>query len=230
MQELLNIANSWPIWVICGLSVLTVVLQSLIFIRRARKNAKPLGITDAQCKLAIRTGALTSIGPTISSLLVILSLVAVVGGPIAWMRLSMIGSASTELTAASVGAQAAGVNLGGAGYDLHAMSTSWFTMAINGCGWLVVTLLFNHQIGKVKGKIGTNTVMFGLITAACNLGLCGNMLAPYVKSWNAQTVAVFAGAAAAFLFIMLFKKHPKLKPYTLGLSMIVGIVAGYFFM
>ena len=147
------------------------------------------------------------------------------------MRLSMIGSASTELTAATVGAQAYGAVLGGEGYNLNAMATSWFTMAINGCGWLVVTLLFTHRIGQVKDKIGgTKTAAFAIVTAACNLGLCANMLAPYVIKLNAQTVSVVVGAASAFVLMQIAKKTKWLKPYVLGFSMIVGIVVGYFFM
>lgn len=230
-MDYLQIANSAPVWIICALSIATVITQSVIFIVRSYKTAPKRGLSKAQCNLAVRTGMLTSIGPSISSLLVILSLVAVVGGPIAWMRLSMIGSASTELTAATVGAQAYGAVLGGEGYNLNAMATSWFTMAINGCGWLVVTLLFTHRIGQVKDKIGgTKTAAFAIVTAACNLGLCANMLAPYVIKLNAQTVSVVVGAASAFVLMQIAKKTKWLKPYVLGFSMIVGIVVGYFFM
>lgn len=81
---------------------------------------------------------ISAIGPAIASVLVVLSMLAVIGSPVSWIRLSMIGSAATELSAASIGAEACGVTLGGAGYGLSEMSTAWFTMAINGCGWLLV--------------------------------------------------------------------------------------------
>ena len=45
-------------------------------------------------------------------------LMSVIGAPMAWMRLAVIGAAPTELTAATVGADAVGVTFGGEGYDL----------------------------------------------------------------------------------------------------------------
>ena len=152
-MDFLSIANSPALWIIAAICVGTVIAQGALYVRMALKNAKPLGISKKECFSAVRSGAIAAIGPSIANALSTISLVAIVGAPIAWIRLSMIGNAATESGAASIGAMAAGTSLGSSDFGIQAMSVVWFTMAINGCGWLIMTLLFNHRMGQVRDKI-----------------------------------------------------------------------------
>lgn len=63
-------------------------------------------------------GLTSAIGPALGVFVVMLGLMSAIGGPIAWQRLSIIGAAPTELTAATMAAQAQGLELGGQGYGL----------------------------------------------------------------------------------------------------------------
>ena len=79
------------------------------------------------------------IGPALGVFIVMVGLMASIGGPMAWLRLSIIGAAATELSAANIGAEACGVTLGTEQYTLICLAVSWFTMALNGAGWLLFT-------------------------------------------------------------------------------------------
>mgnify|MGYP000249566358 CR=1 FL=1 len=57
---------------------------------------KKVGLTKTQMNKAIKSSAVTSIGPSIVVLSGMLSLLVTVGGPVGWMRLSMIGSVMFE--------------------------------------------------------------------------------------------------------------------------------------
>ncbi len=67
----------------------------------------------------------SAVGPSIAVLIVMVGMISMVGAPISWLRLSVIGAAPTELTAATVGSQAYGVEFGSPDYDIMAMATSW---------------------------------------------------------------------------------------------------------
>ena len=58
--------------------------------------------------MAFRTGLITAIGPSIAVFIVMVGMMSVVGGPVTWLRLAVIGAAPTELTAATIGAEAVG--------------------------------------------------------------------------------------------------------------------------
>ena len=139
-MDYLQIANSWPVWLCAGACVAIIVVQAVAFAKLCYKNAPLVGLSKADCSKSFKCGMVTAIGPSLSCFIGAISMITVVGGPLAWMRLSMIGAAPTELTAATTGAAAYGVELGGAGYDIYAMANSWLTMAAAGCWSLCCSL------------------------------------------------------------------------------------------
>lgn len=69
------------------------------------------------------------------------------------------------------------MELGGAGYDIYAMANSWSTMALNGCGWLLVVVLLTPRMESLRQKVGGgDEVWLGLITCSASIGLFGYML------------------------------------------------------
>ncbi|MDD3708594.1 MAG: DUF5058 family protein, partial [Aminobacterium sp.] len=141
-EAVLQAANGWGVWAIAIAIVVIVLIQSLLYIRLSFKTADQIGFPREKCVQGLRAGAISAIGPSIAVFIVMVGMMSVVGGPITWLRLSIIGAAPTELTAATVGAEALGVKFGSADYDIQALATSWWTMTINGTGWLLVTALF----------------------------------------------------------------------------------------
>ena len=111
-MEALKIANSLPMWIACGLAVLLIIVQAVIFLKNSYDTGKKIGISEEQMKKAIKSSAITSIGPSIVILSGMLSLLITVGAPMAWMRLSLIGSVMFESVAAGIGTNAVGVKLG----------------------------------------------------------------------------------------------------------------------
>lgn len=229
MLDYLKIANSWQVWVCAFIGVGCVLVQSIIYTRLAYKNAEIVGLSRAQCSRGFKSGMISAIGPSISVFVVVFSMVAMVGGPICWMRLSMIGGSGTELTAAQIGASTVGAVVGSASYDIYAMATSWWTMAINGCGWLLMVALFTHRMEKVRTKLaGGDPRWLALLTAAATLGLFGFMAAPYVLKLNGPMVAVILGFLSMIGLMKLSQKITWLKEYALGFAIIVGMLGGAF--
>ena len=173
---------------------------------------------------------ITAIGPSLSCFIGAISMITVVGGPLAWMRLSMIGAAATELTAAATGAAAYGVEMGGAGYDITVMANTWLTMALNGCGWLLVVLLLTPRMEKVRQRVGGgDDVWLGLITCGASIGLFGYMASQYyiqIVSVPPAAWSCIAGTATMLACVRLAPKAPWLKEYGLGIAIVAGILVG----
>ena len=156
-------------------------------------------------------------------------LMSAIGGPIAWLRLSIIGAAATELSAATMGATAAGVELGGEGYTLSVLAVSWFAMALNGAGWLVFTGVATPGLEKLRDKMsGGDMGWLAVMSAACSIGIFGYLNAnSMVKAGSlavGPTIAILSGALSMMAIgRFVVPKHPKLAEYSLGIAMIVGI-------
>ena len=146
----LEIANAPMMWAMVIPVVLAMCVQAYIFIKDAM-NAGPLvGLTKDDTKKAMRAGILCSIGPGISMFTVMVAFMAIMGGPFAWLRLSIIGTIVTETLGATAGATALGMSLGGPEYGIIGFANSVWVITLNTWGFFIVNLLFAHKIEDLK--------------------------------------------------------------------------------
>lgn len=232
----LEVANSPAIWGLAAIAVIAVFVEIILFFRLARKAAgmKEVNLTKKQCNRALRAGVVSAIGPAFGVFIVMIGLIAVLGGPIAWLRLSVIGGATTELTAATVGVKALGGDIAQA-LSMVQLSNAWWTMTINACGWLVVTWLFASRMEKVRNKIGGgDSRWMEIFSSAATLGIFGAFCSEYAVT-GIQTadftvlVVMVVSAVAMWILQQLSNRYKWLKEYALGLAMVAGIASSMLF-
>ena len=177
-QEVFQVANNAVVWFLCFIVVAVALIQSLLYIRLSLKAADAIGFERRNVYKGLWTGAVSSVGPSFAVFLVMVGLISAVGAPIAWLRCSIIGSAPIEMTGAMLGAQAYGVELNSPQYDLNALAASWWTMAVNGIGWLVVAAVLTPHLEKVRAKFGGGDARWlVLIAVAATTGCYGYLSA-----------------------------------------------------
>ncbi|WP_024821343.1 MULTISPECIES: DUF5058 family protein [Aminobacterium] len=234
-EAVLQIANSWLIWGIAIAIIVIVLIQSLLYIRLSFRAADQIGFPREKCVRGLRAGAISAIGPSIAIFIVMVGMMSVVGGPITWLRLSIIGAAPTELTAATIGAEALGVKFGSADYDLTALATSWWTMTINGTGWLICAALFTHKLEGMREKMGGgDPVWLAIMSGGAMLGCFGFLNSRNIVSGlrelqsglaggGGPLYAAIGGLLGMVLMMHLAKKLTWLREYTLGIAMLIGM-------
>jgi len=169
--DLLKIINSFGLWVVALVMVSIVFIQAGLFMRQALKAAAAIKMPRDKCMKGLRAGMITAIGPSLAIIIIMIGMMAVVGAPITWMRLSIIGAAPTELTAATLGAKAVGVEFGSPQYDLYAFAASNWGMALNDIGWLFIVGLLATRLEWVRKRIGGgNPAWLALLTSAAAIG------------------------------------------------------------
>lgn len=105
----LKLANSPLMAVLCGLTILIVLLQPVIFMAAAFKRGKELNMTKEEMKEAARSSAIFSIIPSLPIIVSYLLLVPALGRYFPWLRLSVVGSAVYETMVANMAAEAFGL-------------------------------------------------------------------------------------------------------------------------
>lgn len=231
-MDYLAVSNLPIFWVLASFTVIISAVQAALFIRQANKATKACNLDPQLPKKAMKIGLISAIGPACGVFIVMVGLMASIGGPMSWLRLSIIGAAATELAAATNGATAAGVTLGGEGYTLTILAVSWFAMALNGAGWLIVTGVATPALEKLRDKLsGGDMSWLGYMSAACSIGIFGYLNANSMVVGGSVavgiTIVVLVGAISMILIDkLLVTKIPRLAEYSLGIAMIIGIAAG----
>ena len=223
----LQIANSFPMWLACGLAVGLVVVQAVIFAKNAWAAGKKMGITEKQMKKAMKSSAITSIGPSIVILSGMLSLLISVGGPMAWMRLSLIGSVMFESIAAGIGTSSVGIQLGADTLTPEALTMAVWAMILGSIGWVIFATFSADKMEKVQDKIaGGNPARLMSIATAAIIGAFSAMSAQHIVKLNKNSIACVLGAIImGALMTLNEKKNIKwLKEWNLTISILAALV------
>ncbi len=225
----MEIANTPMMWAMVIPTVIMVCIQAYIFIKDAMKAGPIVGLTKQDTREAMRAGAICSIGPGLSMFTVMIALMSILGGPFAWLRLSIIGTITTEMLGATAGATAMGVDLGGPDYGIIAFTSSVWVITLNTWGFFIVNLLFAHRMEKVKMAVERHDAhMFDAVGLCVMIGCVAMFLAGQMVSGTGKFVAAIAGFIIMTILIEISEKVPKLKEYNLGFAMLAAIFIAQF--
>ncbi|MGN0838988.1 MAG: DUF5058 family protein [Pyramidobacter sp.] len=225
LSEVMKIGSQPIVWALCAVTVVVSLVQSVLFTRLAKKTARQAQISPQVTRTAFRVGLISAIGPAIGVFIVMVGLMTTIGAPMAWLRLSIIGAAPTELTAATLAAEAAGSGLGKDNFTVGVMAVTWFAMALNGCGWLLVSGLGAPYLEKIREKMGGGDAKWlAMIGGAASLGVFGYLCANDCRRGMGNILAVAAGAISMVILVkFVVSKHPKFSEYSLGVAMLIGM-------
>lgn len=160
--------------------VALVSAQAIFFLVRAIKRAKELGIEKADIKNTIVSSGLFTIAPAIGIVATVLTLSAGLGYVLPWIRLSVIGNITYEVTAATNAVEAYGL-AGGISNpitDPEVFGTVAWVMTLGSIMPLILIPIFLKKIQKKIGKAASkNSAWSSVMSAAAFIGLIAAFVA-----------------------------------------------------
>ncbi|HAQ39881.1 DUF5058 family protein [Anaeropeptidivorans aminofermentans] len=226
-QEYSDMANSIVMWIACAPGVLIVLFQSFLFFKKSKADAIKIGLTQKQVTSAVRSAAVTSIGPCFVMLTAMLTLILYVGAPLAWLRVDFIGSVSYELQGADFAAKGMGIELGSAAMDANYLATAAIVMAGGCIGWVIFAALFADKMDKVNHLMsGGNAALVPILGTGALIGVFSSLTTDRVYPFRNQAFAVIISGLIMFIIQKYNKKANKqwVKEWGLTICMIVGMV------
>ncbi len=223
----IEIANSAPMWIAAGLAVTLVLFQSIIFGKKSYETGKQIGLKESQMKSAMKSSFITSIGPSIVILSGLLSLLVTVGGPMAWMRLSFIGSVGFELMAVGHGTEAAGIRAGIDPMTNVAFANAVWTMITGSVGWIIFATLSANKMENVQEKFSKgNAALLSIISVAAMQGSFASLVSEHLVAMNKNTIAAISGGLIMLILSPIAnKKNIKwLKEWALAFAIFGGTI------
>lgn len=226
-MDYLKVANGVGMWIACLPMLIIVVIQVTLIYKRAKSTSKLVNLTDYERKTAFKSGLITAIGPSFSSFIAIIAMSAVMGAPISWQRTSVIAAADVELRASQFAASAMGMELGGPGFTMTAFDACLWVMALNGCGAMLFCLLFTDKMSLVTNKLTNgNSAMLNLLATSAIIGVIMCMSTVYAGIGGGSLCALIAAAISRVLLDQIAKRLPKLKLWSMGISLLIGMFFG----
>lgn len=233
-MDAMQIANSIPMWIACAIPVSLIIFQAVFFMNKARQAGRDIDIPEDRIKQAVRASAITSIGPSLVILSGMLSLLVTVGGPVGWMRLSLIGSVMFEGIAAGIGTQQVGVTLGTDLMTPTALAMAVWTMVLCSIGWVIFATFSASRMDKIQHKItGGSTKRMGIISMAAIIACFSSFVGSHLVRFNAElggfyfsknAVAAVLGALFMFIMIKVSANNKRLAEWNLTIAMVAAMI------
>jgi hypothetical protein len=206
--------NSGFMYVLVAVVIAFVILESVVFLIKAWKRGKELGMDMKLLRKTVGSSAVFTIAPAVAILLGVIALSKALGFPLPWLRLSVIGALTYETTAAASAASAVGVTLSQQITDATAFSTIVWVMTLG----IVPGLILVHRWGEIfiAGLfLGMISAFLGVVFAHVSEGLNG---------WI--PVFVMLASAVIMLLCALIQKLTKARwiaDYALPISLLGGM-------
>ncbi len=225
----LVMANSVALYAAVAVLLSGVFVMAFIFFRMAKTRALELGVETKTISKVIRTAATTSIIPSIAIILGLMTLVPVLGMPIAWGRLSVIGSLMYEVVTATIGATEAGAEgLGRAGFTPTVWANSVWCMTIGVLPGFILAFFALKKYKETVSKItARNTVWQGVFVGTIMIAVFANFSVPAIIAGGNDLLAVGVSAVTMGVVLILSKKTKAswLGEYSLSFSIIAALIA-----
>ena len=167
MENILDLLNSTPLYLICGAIILFVVAFSVIFLVRAYRMGIAMGMDKIILKRTITSSVTFSVLPSVSILLGVIALSGTLGIPLPWLRLSVVGALHYETSVADIAAR--GIGLSGLNAD-EMTATAYTTIALLLAVMMLVCLVACDKdngeggkkeetiVGKWEGKLSNKAI------------------------------------------------------------------------
>ncbi|GAA3710539.1 DUF5058 family protein [Zhihengliuella alba] len=228
--DIAAVANSPILW-ICALGVFAVIfVQTAIYMKASRTAGASVGLDNRDLTRALRSGAISSIGPSLAVVIVAIALLALFGTPAVLIRIGLIGSVSTEVASASIAATSLGADLGGPDYTQQVFAIAFIAMCLSGGAWMLATLLLTPLLKRGGNKLAeVNPAAMALIPGAALLGAFSTLTVAELpkSSLGAATVVVSSVVMAGLLFAAKKLHAGWLKEWALGISILVALTFAY---
>ena len=247
-MTILDKLNSGTVYALCGSVIAFVAVVCIIFLIRAYRAGKAMGIDVVKMKRVITSSATFAVLPSVGILLGVIALSGSLGIPLPWFRLSVIGALHYETQVAEAAAEQVGISLSASQMTEQAFVTIALLMGFCICWGMVFSIIFTKKYSKklmTEGKKEEKTEKtkkfsmqaFGdTAMTALFIGLVSAYIGSYVgqifseSNWLPLAVAVVGGLAmAAFMFIKDKAKADWVDSFSVAGSMIIAMASAILF-
>lgn len=245
-MTILNKLNSGPMYLICGTIVAFVAVICVIFLVRAYKAGKAIGMDTTKMKRTIISSATFSLLPSVGILLGVIALSGSLGTPLPWLRLSVIGALHYETQIAQAAAEQTGMStLSASEMTPSSFATIALLMSICIMWGMVLSVFLNKKYTNKLTKSGnSSTVGFGDVAmTAMFIGLVSTYIGRYLGGFISENglftfngditpiIVILVSAAVMAVFIQLSKKKDLawVDSFSIAGSMIAGMAAAAIF-
>ena len=170
------------LYIFAIMCIIMVSIQSIVFLIKALRRAKELNISKDKLKKITKSTIIFTIAPAVAVGIGLFTLVPLLGIPLPWLRLSVVGALTYELPAAEAAAKAMNIEVS-TGLTAQQFTTIAWTMTVGIItGLFLIPLFCKKEVTGLSNAVMkdakwsehfSNALFYGLIATFVGQGLSG---------------------------------------------------------
>ncbi|MDR1960957.1 MAG: DUF5058 family protein [Gracilibacteraceae bacterium] len=223
-------AGHWFVYLLVILGIIYIAGLTAVTLRRAWARALKIGYTGKMLRRVVKIAVTHSLLPAVAVLIGLFALAPILGIPLSWWRLSIIGNTVYEIMAADLAGNVAGTaKLAGAGARELTLTLYVMTIGIMGGLLLAPVLAERVQKGALKIKdgdrrwraLGSGSYITAILIA---------FAVPLLFSSLTALLTLLTAAAAAGGLNLLSRRHRAawLAEFSFAIGMLAGMITSVF--
>lgn len=242
-MSILGKLSSAPMYLICGGIIGFVAVLCVVFMIRAYRAGKAIGMDTAKMKRVIVSSATFSVLPSVGILLGVIALSGSLGIPWPWLRLSVIGALHYETQVAQAAAEQVGMEkLSGENMTASGFATIALLMSVCIMWGMILSVVFNKKYTSRLNKGGEKSTAVGfgdMAMTAMFIGLVSAYIGSYIGAFVSAkglfsfrgdltpliVVAVSGVTMALFMWLARKPKFAFVDNFSIAVSMLLGMAA-----
>lgn len=198
-------AGHWLTYLLAGIGIVYILVFTIVTLIRSWKRALAIGYTKKQLMTVVKSTVSFTIVPAIGILAGFFTIAGIIGIPLSWFRLSVIGSTIYEITAAEMSLAATGMTIENATAREFVLVV--YVMAIGIMGGMVVSPMISKRIQKGTlnlkakdphwGALGNSVFMLLIIIV---------FVVPMLLGGGVKCITLLSSMLITFLMVLIIKK------------------------
>lgn len=225
-----QIMGSTGLWIACSIMIIITAIQAAVYFGKAWKTALEMGFDRKTLMACVRSTAIASFGPSCAIGVGVVALTAIIGAPLAWMRLSVIGALVYEGANVEIATEALSVTA--ATLTPETFAAIAFAMGLSGCFWQLNVVLFAPSYDKVIAKISRgDTKVLTVICLATMTAIFARSVVPNILKISRTSYAIAIGMVVTFVLnrVITKAKMYALREWALPIAMLCGMFGALLF-
>jgi hypothetical protein len=224
-----DIAGHRLTYAVVVIGILYVLAFVIISMRRAWKRALEIGFTRERLWGIVKSSVSCAFVPSTAGLAGFFTLAPLLGIPLSWWRLSIVGSTAYEIMAAEMALNTAGVELSSAGASEYIQVM--YVMAIGIIGGLILLPLFAERIHRGTIRLKQKDARWGpLGNSVFMLAVALVFVIPMIMGGGVRLLTLLTSAAVTLVLALLCRRFrlSALNDFILAIAMISAMASSVF--
>ena len=220
-----EIAESNLLYILVGVSLAIIVAIIIFYTITSYRESLKMGISKKELNTVIKSSMIFSIVPSLAIVTGLVTLVAVIGIPYGWFRLSVVGSLAYELMASNMALSALGLDITTATGE--AFGTMMWAMCLPITLTIVLNLILVKPIHmKTAATIGGDQKWQALSQTCFMTALLCALVVPMFGTVTSALTFVTSALCGILITVISEKTGAKwLSEFTLAISLIVAMAS-----